>query len=524
MIGKFLSVFQRKFCLYVFVITLCVNISYALTWTEKNDNLFRQWNKPNSPGAGLLIVKDGKIVYEKGYGMANIEYHIPISENTVFDFGSNSKQFVAFSILLLEEEGKLSLDDDIHKFLPEMPDFGKLITIRHLIYHTSGLRDYLEMLMYAGWNGLSDIITTEHTEAMILRQKELNFEPGAQFLYSNTGYVMLAQIVSKISKQPFADFVKKRIFEPLGMNDTFFQDISFQIIPNKAISYQADTNKTYYLNPYYAYLTGAGGLNSTLRDIAKWDENFYNPKAGNSALFQKMLIRGVQNNGAQIPYSMALITDVYKGRNLVYHGGDIAGFHSQIFRFPDEHLTIILAVNTAELMSTDLTQKSVTISDYYFTGQTTGISDFPKYEIGSAGWGFGETPVSLFDSKLESFFFMHDRALQADKTASVMPAVKPQMSQATATEYLGTYYSEELDVYWTIEFDGKSVLLFKTARVLPYLFSVVSVVKNKFTAKEASGITGEFVRNDKNQITGFKLSGARALKMPFKKVEVIPLQ
>ena len=190
-----------------------------------------------------------------------------------------------------------------------------------------------------------------------------------------------------------------------------------------------------------------------------------------------MLVRGVLNNGTQIPYSAALMTDVYKNRNIILHGGDIAGFHSQILRFPDEHLTIISAINTAELSSTDLTQKSIAISDYYFSDQSTAIPNFRLYETASQGVGSSPSPVASFDSNLESFLFNRIHNNLTTKNDSQMPLAVPQISQQLAIEYLGTYYSEELDVYWTIEFDGKSSLLFKPMRVLPYLFSVISIAK-----------------------------------------------
>src|SRR6185369_8859885 len=180
--------------------------------TKKVDQLFATWDKPESPGAAIAIIKDGAVVYKRGYGSANLEYNVPITPQTVFHVASVSKQFTAFAIAMLASQGKLSLDDDIRKQLPEVPDFGKKITIRHLIHHTSGLRDQWTLLAMAGWR-LDDVITKEHIMKMVRYQRELNFDPGAEHLYSNTGYTLLAAIVERVSGQSFREYTEANIFK-----------------------------------------------------------------------------------------------------------------------------------------------------------------------------------------------------------------------------------------------------------------------------------------------------------------------
>lgn len=204
--------------------------------TKKVDQLFATWDKPESPGAAIAVIKDGVVVYKRGYGSANLEYNVPITPQTVFHVASVSKQFTAFAIALLAHQGKLSLDDDIRKHLPEVPDFGKKITIRHLIHHTSGLRDQWTLLGMAGWR-LDDVITKEHILKMVRHQKELNFDPGAENLYSNTGYTLLAVIVERVSGQSFRDYTDANIFKPLGMTNTHFHDDHERIVKNRAYSY-----------------------------------------------------------------------------------------------------------------------------------------------------------------------------------------------------------------------------------------------------------------------------------------------
>ncbi|NIO80107.1 MAG: serine hydrolase, partial [Candidatus Aminicenantes bacterium] len=184
-----------------------------LSFEEKVDKLFEKWNTIDSPGAAAAIIKDGMVIYRKGFGSAQLEYNIPITPSTVFHVASVSKQFTAMAISMLEAEGKLSINDDIRKHLPEVPDFGKTITIRHLLHHTSGIRDQWELLIMAGWR-MDDVLTQNHIMELVKRQKELNFSPGERYMYCNTGYTLLAEIVSRASGKPFTQWTQENIFKP----------------------------------------------------------------------------------------------------------------------------------------------------------------------------------------------------------------------------------------------------------------------------------------------------------------------
>jgi len=201
------------------------------------DQLFSSLNLQGSPGVAVGVVKNGELILKKGYGSANLEYDIPNTPSTVFHMASVSKQFTAFSIALLDEQGKLSVSDDVRKYIPEIPDFGRTITLEHLIHHTSGLRDQWNLLAMAGWR-LDDVITREQILKLVARQKELNFDPGDEFLYCNTGYTLLAEIVARVSEMSFAEWTAKHIFEPLGMVQTLFYDDHEKIVINRAYSYK----------------------------------------------------------------------------------------------------------------------------------------------------------------------------------------------------------------------------------------------------------------------------------------------
>jgi CubicO group peptidase (beta-lactamase class C family) len=247
---------------------------------SRADKLFAAYDKPDSPGCALAVIKDGTVLHKRGFGRANLETDAPITPGTVFHVASVSKQFTAFAILLLAKDGKLSLDDDVRKHIPELADFGKTVTIRHLIHHTSGLRDQWRLLKMAGWR-MEDVITERDILDLVFRQKELNFAPGAEYLYSNTGYTLLAVIVARVSKQSFREFTQERIFKPLAMTSTHFHDDHRQIVKNRAYSYRpARRGAEFELVPLQYANVGATSLFTTVEDLTKWDRNFYDAKVG----------------------------------------------------------------------------------------------------------------------------------------------------------------------------------------------------------------------------------------------------
>ncbi len=324
---------------------------------KKIDRLFRNYSEDDSPGAAIAVVQNGRIQYKKGYGMANLEYDIPITPSTIFHIASVSKQFTAFSILLLEKEEKLSLDDDIRKFIPEVPDFGKKITLRNLANHTSGLRDQWELLIMAGWR-IDDVITKEQILKLVSKQKELNFNPGNEFVYCNTGYTLLAEVVARVSGKSFPEFTDEYIFKPLKMTNTLFYDDHEKIVKNRAYSYQSAGNgyKKSVLN--YANV-GATSLFTTVEDLSLWAMNFENPVVGNQDIFNKMSQRAVLNNGDTITYALGQTVRKYKGLNMISHSGVDAGYRTYLGRFPDQKFSVIVFSNDASCNPGSLALKVV---------------------------------------------------------------------------------------------------------------------------------------------------------------------
>src|SRR5437879_12682317 len=281
--------------------------------TKAADEVFADLGKPGSPGCALLVARGGKIIYKNGYGLANIEEGVPITPQTVFDIGSTSKQFTSASILLLEKQGKLSLHDDIRKYLPEIPDYGHTITILHLLNHTSGLRDYLTLFDLAGVN--TDSVTTDDDAlAIIARQKALNFEPGSDWLYSNSGFFLLSVIVKRVSGKSLREFAAENIFVPLEMTHTQYRDDHTSLIANRAMAYDAkEKGGGYRLNVSYFEQTGDGAVHTSVEDLLKWDENFYSGQIGGKEFLSEIQEQGKLNDGKVLDYAKGLSIEDYRG-------------------------------------------------------------------------------------------------------------------------------------------------------------------------------------------------------------------
>ncbi|WP_271606306.1 serine hydrolase [Bradyrhizobium sp. CCBAU 11434] len=340
------------------------------------DQLFARWAEPNSPGAVVAVLQDGKIIYSQGYGAANLEYGVPNTPATVFHLASVSKQFTAFAIHLLAHEGKLSLDDDVRKFVPKLHDFGKLITIRQLLHHTSGVRDQWNLLALAGWR-LDDEITDDDVARLLFQQTELNFAPGDQFLYSNSGYTLLAMVVKQVSGQTLPEFAKERIFEPLGMSHTHFQDKYSMIVKDRAYSYARQPDGKYQYIALTYSTVGPSSLFSTVGDLARWDENFYTGDVGGLTLLAEMQQKGKLNNGKNINYASGLSIGKYRGLRTVEHAGGDAAYRTNILRFPDQHFSVVILANAGDLNPAALSFK---IADLYLKELLEPAPDKPTLD------------------------------------------------------------------------------------------------------------------------------------------------
>jgi CubicO group peptidase (beta-lactamase class C family) len=312
----------------------------------KVDGVFARFDKPDSPGCAVAVVQNHRIAYSRGYGRASLELEVPIAPDTVFDIGSTSKQFTAFAVLLLERDGKLSLDDDVRKFVPEIPDYGHRITIRHLLSHTSGLRDYTDLMDLDG-HETADHTTELDALEIVSRQRGVNFEPGNEWRYSNTGFFLASIIVKHASGRPLVDFARERIFQPLGMSSTQYLDDTTRIVPRRATAYSPRTGGGFKVNMSDWDQIGDGAVQTTVEDLAKWDENFYAPKVGDTRMLQAMQTTGTLNDGKPHDYGLGLVVDTSGGLRRVQHGGSWAGYRAQLTRFPERQTSVIVLCNVS---------------------------------------------------------------------------------------------------------------------------------------------------------------------------------
>ena len=310
------------------------------------DALFAPWTGPRTPGCAVSVMRGGELVFARGYGAANLEYDVPITPSTVFHVASVSKQFTALAVALLAADGEVSWDDDVRRHVPELPDFGAPITLRHLAHHTSGIRDQWAMLQMAGWRWGGDVIRQSDVLDLLSRQTALNFAPGSDYLYSNSGYTLLAVVVERVSGQTLRAFTSARLFGPLGMTRTVFRDDHTMLVRDRAYAYTRAGLGRYRLSiPDFA-IVGASSLFTTVEDLARWNGNFASGEVGGNDVLRQLQARGALDDGARLSYAFGLVHGNHRGRPTIGHGGTDAGYRSEFLRFPDEDLAVAVLCNT----------------------------------------------------------------------------------------------------------------------------------------------------------------------------------
>lgn len=334
---------------------------------RKIDAVFARYT-PDGPGCVVGVFQNGKIAYARGYGLANIEYGVPLTPATPMIMGSVSKQFTAAAIALLAEDGKLSLDDDVRRYLPELADYKRTITIRHLVHHTSGLRDWWALVDAAGMRPDDGYAVADVLE-LAVRQRDLNFDPGAEYNYSNTGYILLGIIVQRVTGKSLREFTAERIFKPLGMSVSHFHDDHNEPVTGRAFAYSPVPGKpgTWTINVWNNDLVGQGGLMTTMEELQKWDENFYTGQVGGPRFLARQLEQGKLNDGKTISYAFGLQIGSYRGLPMVEHSGSTGGYRTDIARFPSAHTSVatMCNVSTANAAAHALRVADVVLADRF---------------------------------------------------------------------------------------------------------------------------------------------------------------
>jgi CubicO group peptidase (beta-lactamase class C family) len=541
------------------------------TLTDQVDRLFKTWDKSDSPGCALGIIKDGQFIYKRGYGMANLEYNIPLNSQSVFRIGSTSKQFTAMCVALLEEQGKISVDDSIRNYFPEMPEYANDIKIQHLLHHTSGIRDYLTLWRIAGERN-DDFFIDPEVVALIARQKELNFNPGKEFLYSNSGYFLLSEIVKRVTGKSMGVFAEEYIFKPLGMKNTHYHDNHTLIVKNRASGYSPLRGGGFRISMTTLDMIGDGGVFTCVDDLLMWDQNFYNNKLGKGgqALIDRILTPGKFNNGEEHDYAFGLRIGDYKGLKMISHGGAFVGFRADMIRFPEQKFSVICLANLSRINPSQLARQ---VADVYLANQfkektvkkekppsksrfiklseaelkeKTGAFRNPKtgtiwrislingqLEVYTFLYRFSISPVSKrkffsidapmeleieFDKKIKKKPMVIRVKRVGREPYTLEPVVLVSPTAEELRELVGEYFSEELQVTYQLEMkEGKLFLVHEN----PYKGypdnPLEPTLRDNFMI---SGMQIRFFRKEDNEVESFTVNAGRVKNIRFvRKIE-----
>jgi len=519
------------------------------------DAVFSDMQALDVPGASVAVIQRGQIVYSKGFGSAQIEYQVPITPTTVFHVASVSKQFTAMAVLLLVADGKLGLDDNVRQHMPDVPEMGAVITPRQLLHHVSGVRDQWELLAMAGWR-LDDVITKEHVRRLLRLQMELNFEPGAEYMYSNMGFSLAADLVERVSGMPFSEFVEERIFEPLGMNLTHVHDDHEMVVPNRAYSYSASEGG--YANAVLSYANhGATSLFTTAEDLVTWLDNFRVEAVGGPAVLEEMTTRGVLNSGDTIGYALGIGWGEYRGERHLGHGGADAGFRSQVLWFPDQNVGIAVLSNLAsanpglrarqvadvvlgdvlepvpnpEEAAADPSPPVILDEDDLakFVGEFSSPLGVLNFEIrGGALWATTPNATELVptsESTFTSISFPVSVAFHVSDVADSVTLVQTQSgarvmghrlsAMPDLRPYVGTYYSPEIETVYDIRVDDEGLVVYH----LKHGEMRISVEReDHFSGTQFFLRALRFTRDESGAVDGFRLTGGRVRNLRFMKL------
>lgn len=505
------------------------------------DEIFKDWNS-GTPGAAIAVQRNGEMIYSKAFGMANLEHFVNNTPETIFEAGSVSKQFTAAALLLLVMDGKISLDDDVRKYVPELPDYGDTIKIRHLLNHTSGLKDWGSVASITGWPRSTRVYTQDYAQDFILRQTGLNYAPGEEYLYSNSNYTLLVTIVERLSGQTLPEFTKERIFEPLGMESTSWRNNFREIIPGRAEGYNKN-NGEYLLNMPFENTYGHAALLTTTEDLIIWNESWMKERLGGKELSDLRVEKGILTSGKEIPYAAAVFVNDINGLIEISHSGATAGYRAWLATYPQESLSVAYLSNDGSVSPVSMGKKVAEV----FLGKEErqlevldSLSLSPDVLKQKEGLFKNENSYDLLELKLEDQSLMIGniplQAISPDTlvrggtqyifkddqlfvTTSTDPLVykrteKWEPEEESLNQFTGHYSSTEAAGNMEFEIkEGKLIALLTPStseKLTPSFPDAFYAGRNKLY---------QFVRDEKGEIHGLNISVSRAENIYFERVD-----
>lgn len=515
------------------------------------NRVFAPWTNNDSPGCALGVSRDGNVVYQNGYGMANLELDVPITPASIFHVASVSKQFTAMAVMLLVRDGKLSLDDDVRRHLPELPDYKHKITIRHLLQHASGLRDQWDLLYMARGRFEENRINESDVLEIVARQKELNFVPGTEYVYSNTGYTLAGTIVKRVSGKSLRQFADERIFRPLGMTQTHFHDDYTMVVKGRAAGYARGADGKWHVSLPNYDTYGATSLFTTVGDLLKWDANAWKPTVGDDALLREMRASATLASGDSSGYGLGIATEVYRGARLVGHSGGDAGYRTYLGRFPEHGLSVVVLCNGSSANPVALTRS---VADVYVGNKLAAVAPPPKASVtltrdqlapfagvyvdpntGAATFItlrldtliVGRTTGPALVPVAERRFRVGAQPVEVEfmpngdlvQTVLVWPNPKPSTlkrheparpSRAELDGYAGSYHSDELGATWTVSATD-STLVLKTRG------GIDRSVRPAYGDTFVGDFLLTFTRGRNRKVDGMLMSSARVRRVRFER-------
>ncbi|HPW17513.1 MAG TPA: serine hydrolase domain-containing protein [Candidatus Aminicenantes bacterium] len=523
-----------------------------LTAEAKVDRVFERFNRSDTPGCVVGVAAGGKPVLVKAYGMADLERGVRLRPDSVFESGSVAKQFTAAAVALLCRDGKLSLDDPVRKYVPEVPDFGPPVLIRHLLNHTSGLRSQWSLLGLAGRPTGWAVHTVEEILELVGRMRELNFKPGDEYLYCNTGYTLLGVVVARVSGKTLDAFCQERLFKPLGMTRTRWREDFRTIVPDRATAYGRLPDGRFFTNMPFTSVIGNGGLLTTAGDLLLWNGNLDEPRVGGPALVEQLETRGRLNDGFELEYAQGLVVTAYKGLREVGHGGSTAGYQAFLARYPSERLSIAVLSNLSGSGPAGLARQ---VADIYLAGKieepakpvaaAVPASTLKKYlgvyrerltdaamrvELDKNGKtlrfsGLPALPLSattfMTPDGSRRFVFEPGTAGSSFKITDTTPGARPRLWEAAPPfaprpadldAFAGAYYSYEIDTTYTLFVkDGRLLAHFRPAQ----LIVLRPIYDDAFESDED---VFRFSRDASGRVDSFRVYAGRAWRVLFGRI------